>query len=92
MSRTDYWGEVIPTVRVREVWEYELAGSPEQQHADEAPVGPYWVEEDDENSAMWKAVSDGATGRVRSYTVTTSETEPVIQQSKTREELLAKRR
>ncbi len=89
MSRTDYWGDVAPTVRVREVWEYELAADPEQQQADGVPVGPWWREEDDKMSAMWKAVNEGSTGRIRSYTVTTAESEPVVEQGLTRDELLA---
>ncbi|MGW8431519.1 hypothetical protein ACWGJ9_10550 [Curtobacterium citreum] len=89
MSRTDYWGDVVPTVRVEEVWEYELAADPEQQNADGVPVRPHWIREDDKMSAMWKAVGDRATGRIRSYTRTTAESEPVVEQGLTLDELLA---
>jgi hypothetical protein len=89
MSRTDYWGEPIPTIRVREMWQYEHVAPDAASVEEGEPNGPYWIDEDDKMSAMWKAVEGFATGRIRSYTVTTAESEPVVEQGLTRDELLA---
>jgi hypothetical protein len=46
------------TTKTVEIWEYEYKGSD----------GNYWLPEDDERSASYKATGNLATGRVRSKT------------------------
>jgi hypothetical protein len=89
MSRTNYWGDLIPAVRVRETWEYEHVAPDAASIEEGEPNGPYWIEEDDKMSALWKALGEDATGRIRSYTVTTAESAPVVQKGLSRDELLA---
>lgn len=51
--------ENTTTVETVEVWEYEYKGMEGE---------PYWIPEDDERSASYKATGNLATGNVRSQT------------------------
>ncbi|WIB65367.1 hypothetical protein [Curtobacterium sp. MCBD17_040] len=67
MSRRKALTKAVSTV----IWEY-------QYDAGTSGSGPFWIVEDDERSASWKAHGDGGTGRIRSYTKTVTTTEPVM--------------
>lgn len=75
---------------VEEVWEYEYDlqfSEPDIEFEDDEPT-TRWIEEDDEWSASWKAISDrGATGNIRSYTRTVTVSKPVVKVALTKAEL-----
>jgi hypothetical protein len=66
-------GKQSENVTTVEVWEYEYAGMEGK---------PYWLPEDDERSASYKATGNLATGRVRSQTkvITTVSTPWVVKE------------
>lgn len=80
----------MPNTTTEEIWEYEYdgkAGDPTWEFEEGEPT-VWWIEEDDERSASWKANGGrGATGRIRSYTRTVTTSDPVVKPSMTKDEL-----
>jgi hypothetical protein len=75
--------------RTEEVWEYEydvLASEPDAE-LEEGEPSTFWIEEDDERSASWKALGKGGTGNIRSYTRTITFSPRTVKQGMTEAEL-----